>query len=99
MVSTNNFRRCEMKKITRREFFKRASIGIAGGYMALNAPLSSAGMMSGGMGGGGMSGGTSVIDPPLGAAFADPVEMQNFSSVPGIVEVDVEAKASWINVN
>ncbi len=92
-----------MKKLTRREFIKRASIGIAGGYLALNSPLSSAGMMSGGMGGmggGGMGGsGTSVIDPPPGAAFADPVEMGNFSTVPGIVEVNVEAKSSWINVN
>ncbi len=84
-----------MKNLSRREFLKRVSLGAAGGYLALNAPLSSAQMM----GGGGMSGGTSVIDPPPGAAFADPVEMRNFSTVPGIVEVDVEAKPSWINVN
>ncbi len=71
--------------------------------MALNSPLSSAGMMSGGMsgmGGGGMGGsGTSVIDPPPGAVFADPVEMGNLSSIPGVVEVKVDAKSSWINVN
>ncbi len=86
-----------MKKLTRREFLKRFSLGAAGGYLALNAPISSAQMMGGGGGMGG--GGTSVIDPPPGAAFADPVEMRNFSTVPGIVEVDVEAKPSWVNVN
>ncbi len=85
-----------MKKLSRREFLKRVSLSAAGGYLALNAPLSSAQMMGGG---GGMGGGTSVIDPPPGAAFADPVEMRNFSTVPGIVEVNVEAKSSWINVN
>ena len=92
-----------MKKLTRREFFKRASLAAAGGYLMLKSFPSNAQMMGGGgggMGGGGMGGsGTSVIDPPLGASFADPVEMRNFSSVPGIVEVDVEAKSSWINVN
>ncbi len=92
-----------MKKLSRREFLKRAALGAAGGYLALNAPLASAQMMGGGgggMGGGGMGGsGTSVIDPPPGAAFADPVEMRNFSTVPGIVEVDLEAKPAWVNVN
>ena len=60
-------------------------------------------MGSGGMGGGGMVGGmggtTTIIDPPPGAAFADPVEMKNFSTVPGIVEVDLEARPAWVNVN
>src|SRR5574341_2569968 len=91
-----------MKKITRREFFKRASLTAAGGYLTLKSFPSDAQMMGGGgggMGGGGTGGGTSIIDPPLGAAFADPVEMRNFSTVPGIVEVDLEAKPAWVNVN
>lgn len=88
-----------MKQLSRREFLGRVSLGAAGGYLALHAQLATAGMMSGGMGGGGMGGGTSVINPPLGAPFADPVEMRNLSTVPGIVEVNVEAKSAWINVN
>jgi FtsP/CotA-like multicopper oxidase with cupredoxin domain len=91
-----------MKKLTRREFLKRISLGAAGATLGLAASPSLAQMMGGGgggMGGGGMSGGTSVIDPPPGAAFADPVEMRNFSTVPGIVEVDMEARPAWVNVN
>ena len=87
-----------MKKITRREFIKRASLGAAGATFSLAAVPAFAQMMGGGGGGTG-GGGTTVIDPPLGAVFADPVEMRNFSTVSGIVEVDVEAKSSWINVN
>lgn len=94
-----------MKKLSRREFLKRFSLGAAGATIGLAASPSLAQTMggggSGGMGGGGgkSGGGTSVIDPPPGAAFADPVEMRNFSTVPGIVEVDVDAKPSWININ
>jgi len=88
-----------MKRLTRREFFKRASLGVAGGYLVLKSPLSSAGMMPGGGGGGMGGGGTSVIDPPPGAAFADPVEMPNLSTIPGIVEVNMEAMPATVNVN
>ena len=88
-----------MKKLTRREFIKRLSLGAAGAYVALNAPKSSAQMMGNGTSGGGLGGGTSVIDPPPGAAFADPPEMGNFSTIPGIVEVDLEARPAWVNVN
>src|SRR5574341_266030 len=91
-----------MKKITRREFFKRASLTAAGGYLTLKSFPSDAQMMGGGgggMGGGGMGGGASVIEPPPGAAFAEPPEMGNFSTVPGIVEVDLEARPAWVNVN
>jgi len=90
-----------MKKLTRREFIKRLSVGAAGATFGLSASLSLAQMMGGG--GGGMGGGgsttTSIINPPPGAAFADPVEMRNFSTVPGIVEVDLEAAPAWVNVN
>src|SRR5574341_538167 len=88
-----------MKRLTRREFLKRLSLGAAGAYVALNAPKSDAQMMGSGTGGGGMGGGASVIDPPPGAAFADPPEMGNSSTVPGIVEVDLEARPAWVNVN
>jgi len=84
-----------MKKLNRREFLRRLSIGAAGAYITLNAPKSFGMMSGGGMAGGG----STVIDPLPGAAFADPVEMRNFSTVPGIVEVDVEAKPAWVNIN
>ncbi|QSA99181.1 multicopper oxidase family protein [Methylococcus sp. EFPC2] len=55
------------------------------------------------MGGGGcMMGCTStptLIDPPRGAAFSDPVTMPNLSTTAGIVEVNVEAKVAPVNVN
>ncbi len=51
----------------------------------------------GGMGGGGGSG--SVIDPPVGAAFRDPAEMGNLSTTPGVVEVNLEARVTRVNVN
>jgi FtsP/CotA-like multicopper oxidase with cupredoxin domain len=59
----------------------------------------------GGMGGGGMGGsGTSVIDPPPGAAFADPKDMvlnvsTDLDTGRRIVDVGLEAKPSWVNVN
>src|SRR5512134_300625 len=85
-----------MKKLTRREFLKHLSLGAAGATIGLAASPSLAQMM----GGGGMGGGsTSIIDPPVGAAFADPLEIRNFSTVPGLVEVDLEAKPAWVNVN
>jgi len=90
-----------MKKLTRREFLKRTSVGLAGVTLGVSAVPSLAQMMGGGGGGGGGmgGGGTSVIDPPPGALFKDPVEMTNFSTVPGIVEVDMTAQPAWINVN
>jgi len=93
-----------MKKISRREFLKHLSLGAAGATLGLAASPSLAQMMGGGgggMGGGGMGGstGTGIIDPPPGAAFADPLELRNFSTIPGIVEVDLEAKPAWVNIN
>ncbi len=89
----------ERRKISRRDFIKFTTLGIAGGYVSLNAAKSLA-RGGGGMGGGGMGGGgASVIDPPPGAPFVDPVEATNVSSVPGVVEVDLEAMVSPINVN
>ena len=60
-----------------------------------------AAMGCGGCGGGGMGGGGSgsVIDPPAGAAFKDPPVMPNLSTVPGIVEVNLEANISPVSVN
>ncbi len=72
-------------KPSRREFLKKTSLGLLGGYAALRNGSALAGMMGGGgggmgggggggMGGGGMGGG-GVIDPKPGAPFADPVNM------------------------
>lgn len=83
-----------MKKITRREFFKRATVAAASGYMAVNALPSHAGMM----GGGGMGGGGGTIDPPAGAAFRDPVPMQSVREG-NLVSVNLEPMISPVNVN
>ncbi len=42
---------------------------------------------------------TTIIDPPRGAAFADPVTATNVSTTPGIVEINLEAKVAPVNVN
>ncbi|SJM90988.1 multicopper oxidase family protein [Crenothrix polyspora] len=46
-----------------------------------------------------MGGSITTIDPPRGMAFKDPVAMANISKIPGIVEVNLEAKIAPINVN
>ncbi|QJD30716.1 multicopper oxidase domain-containing protein [Methylococcus geothermalis] len=53
------------------------------------------------MGGGCMMGCTSttVIDPPRGAAFADPATLPNLSTTPGVVEVNLEAKIAPVDIN
>lgn len=63
----------------------------------LSAVLSQAQMMGGGGGGGGST--TTVIDPPVGGLFADPPEMPNLSTTPGVVEVQLEAKMASVNIN
>jgi FtsP/CotA-like multicopper oxidase with cupredoxin domain len=69
----------------------------AGLLAALILPAPASAMMGGCMMG--CSSGTTLIDPPRGAAFADPVTMPNLSATPGIVEVNLEAKVAPINVN
>ena len=68
--------------------------GVAFGGMG-----SGGGGMGGSGGGGGMGGGGGVIDPPVGAPFQDPPEMENLSSTPGVVEVNLEARMAQININ
>ncbi len=78
-----------MKELSRREFVK-SSIAAAGFFMASQG--SALGMME-------RMGGGSVIDPPPGDPFKDPVEAQNLSTTAGIVEVDLEAGITQININ
>lgn len=91
------------KKLNRREFIKNACLSTACGlltFKASNAFSGMGGMGGGGMGGGGCGGGgTSIINPPPGALFKDPLEAANVSTTPGIVEVNLEAKTAQINVN
>ncbi len=94
-----------MMKINKRDFLKLTSAavaaGLAGGPRSALAQMRGGG--GGGMGGGGMGGGggtgTTVIDPPSEGLFMDPVQMQNMSSTPGIVEVNIEAREAPIAVN
>lgn len=89
-----------MKRLSRRDFLKYASLGVAGGYLGLKASPTAAMHGSGGGGGGGMGGGgTQIIDPPPGAPFMDLPTATNVSADPSVVEVSVEARAARINVN
>jgi FtsP/CotA-like multicopper oxidase with cupredoxin domain len=73
----------------------------------LLAALPAVARMGGGMGGGGggmggccgggMGGGT--IDPPAGAAFADPVEMPDQDADPNIVQVSLTPRVAPVRVN
>jgi len=82
-------------KLTRREFVK-SSIAASGFLVAGGSTLA---QMMGGRGMMGGGGGTTIIDPPPGAAFQDPVVMPNLSTTPGLVEVNVEAEVSPVNIN
>lgn len=93
----------EKKKVTRRDFIKLGTLGLAGGYVGLKAGNAVAGRMGGGGGGmggggggmgGGGGGGTTIIDPPRGASFVDPPVL---SSVSGVF--NLEAKMAPVNVN
>lgn len=81
------------RRITRRKFMAASSLGIAVLYAGTHAAIVNAMM------GGGMMGGSSVVDPPVGGAFTDPPTMQDLSLVPGIVEVNLEARIAPVKVN
>lgn len=85
------------RHLSRRQFLALTSMGLAGTYATLHTGLAKA--MMGGGGGMGGGGSATIIDPPVGALFLDPAEMPNKSLVPGVVEVDLEARLARINVN
>ncbi len=93
-----------MSKTTRRDFIKKSVLITAGTYAGmLSVGPAKAARMGGGMGGGGM-GGSSIINPPIGALFTDPVTAAPLISTDPmtgkrVVEVSVEAKMARINVN
>lgn len=98
------------KGMGRREFLRVSALAVGGGYLGLKAARASAGMMGGGgggmggggTGGGGMGGGgsTTVIDPPPGAVFRDPPVAENVrAGSSGLVEVNIEAAVTPVNVN
>ncbi|MCL4501403.1 MAG: multicopper oxidase family protein [Deltaproteobacteria bacterium] len=79
----------DWKKINRRDFLKSLSVGVAGVPFILKSGVSLAQM-----GGGGAS----VIDPPPGNGFQDPVAMPLIRN--GIlVDVNLEAKIAPVNIN
>lgn len=100
------------KKFTRREFVRLASVGTAGTYLGLKAKITHAMMGGGGMGGGGMGGGgmggggSSIVDPPPGSAFTDPMVMpltKTLEQVNGISRnvytANLQALVAPININ
>ena len=97
----------QKKIITRRDFIRSTSMVLAGGLIGWT-PLAGAQMRNGpggggggmGGGGGGMGGGgTTAIDPPVGALLQDPVEMSYVRKEPGLVELNLSAEISTVNVN
>ena len=75
------------RNLNRREFMKLASLGLAGGYLALKPDLSEAMMHRGGNG---------VINPPPGDLLLDPVEIISSS---GVVDADLRVQVALININ
>jgi FtsP/CotA-like multicopper oxidase with cupredoxin domain len=87
------------RRIGRRTFFMRASLGIAAataGGRAL-AAMSGGGMGGGGSGGG--MGGGGVIDPPIGPRLADPPIAPSTSGAAGVVDVSIEARLAPAMIN
>lgn len=99
----------QKKGLDRRQFIRAASVGLAGGAAWLHSQVSLAAMMGGGMGGGGMGGGGmggGTIDPPIGAAFLDPVAMPMTWSVEtingvsrNVATVNLKSIVSPVNIN
>jgi FtsP/CotA-like multicopper oxidase with cupredoxin domain len=83
----------ETKRISRRDFIKATSWGAAAGYLGLNGRAAFG--MHGGTGIGG--GGGTIIDPPVGGRFKDPLEMPCVRTG-NLVEVNLMAKTSPINI-
>jgi FtsP/CotA-like multicopper oxidase with cupredoxin domain len=86
------------KELTRREFIAITSLGVTGAYAGLHVGLARAMMGSGGMGGGGTGGGTTIINPPPGAPFRDPVEaVRNLNGVYelAVQEAQVNVNGTW----
>ncbi len=85
--------------LNRRNFLRLTSLGSAGVFLGLSENSVQAMMRGMGMGmgmtGGGISG---LIDPPPGEAFRDPVQLSTMSSVPGVVDVSLEAKVSPVRI-
>src|SRR5512133_611917 len=81
-----------LTRIGRRQFVLRSTLATAGAAFAPGA----LGQM---MGGGGMGGGGGVIDPPVGALLQEPVLAANASTVPGVVDVSIEARVAAATVN
>lgn len=95
------------RELDRRRFLKFASMGLAGGMIALKHPqafgMGGMGGSGGGCGGGGSGG---VIDPPPGLAFADPPAMpltRTTEIVNGITRniatANLKAMPAQINLN
>ena len=88
-----------MTEITRRGLLQGAAALAVGAYVgAPGSALAAQGPGGGGMGGGGMGGGTSVIDPPVGGPFTNPVTLANASSSPAVVDVALDARMAPVRV-
>ncbi len=101
----------KQQELDRRRFLRIASMGLAGGMIALNHPYA-LGMGGGGggcgCGGGGGGGGGSggIIDPPLGLAFKDPPAMPltwSYETIDGVTRhiatANLKAMPAQININ
>jgi FtsP/CotA-like multicopper oxidase with cupredoxin domain len=75
------------KGLSRREFMKLASLGLAGGYLGLDSGLSEAMMHPGGDG---------TINPPPGDLLVDPVEIMSSS---GVLDAELRVQVATVNIN
>lgn len=79
-----------MKRITRREFIERLSLGAAGAYAALHAPAA----------GGRASAGERIIpEAPVAAPFPELPEAVNESETPGVARISLTARPAPVNID
>jgi len=76
-----------------------ATLSFSSAIPVVNNVLAGGGWGGGGCGGGGSGGGGGIIDPAPGGPFADPVEATDNDPDPNIVDVDITAQESPININ
>ncbi|RPF27314.1 multicopper oxidase family protein [Georgenia muralis] len=87
-----------MAGISRRSMLRAAAAVAAGATVGAPVAAHAARGGPGGGGGGGTGGGGTVLDPPVGGRFADPVLLADVSADPAVVDVALTARMATVTV-